>query len=404
MKKHILLITDSYPPEIRSASHLMLELAQELTRRDFQVTVITGWPQYNLASDLQQMMTEDITESGVRVIRIKHLPHHCVHFVIRGISQLILPYLFIRKIKKYVTTKIDAVIVYSPPLPLAFVGKWIQKKYHAKFILNVQDLFPQNAIDLDILRNKWLIKFFFWMEKISYYNADIIAVHSEGNKTQLAAHYSDIKRKFTVMHNWVDVDAHQATQSNQNFRDLFNLHDKFVFVFAGIVGPSQHLSALIAVAEKLQHIPDICFLIVGDGADKEKLQTMVAQLNLQNVLFKPFINRAVYPNLLKACNVGFVSLSAKNKTPVVPGKILGYMAAGLPVLAFLHQESDGHTIIEAAQCGYAVVSDDITRLVAVITQMYQQKERCAALGESGLCYAKTHFSKETCVDRIIDFF
>jgi Uncharacterized NAD(FAD)-dependent dehydrogenases len=98
--KHILLITDSYPPEIRSASHLMLELAEELHHRGYKVTVVTCWPQYNLDSNKTHEFTESMDEKGIRVIRMKHLAHHQVHFVIRGIAQLLLPYLFIRKIKK----------------------------------------------------------------------------------------------------------------------------------------------------------------------------------------------------------------------------------------------------------------------------------------------------------------
>src|SRR3989338_10944804 len=159
--KHILLITDSYPPEIRSASHLMLELAEELVKRQYKVTVVTCAAQYNLDTTEKNDGIEARVENNVRVIRLKHLAHHKVNFVLRGIAQLILPYLFIRKIKKLINTKIDVAIVYSPPLPLAYVGVWMQKRFQAKFILNIQDIFPQNAIDLGVLKNKLIIQCFY---------------------------------------------------------------------------------------------------------------------------------------------------------------------------------------------------------------------------------------------------
>ena len=84
---NILLVTDSYPPEIRSSSHLMLELAQELRLRGHELTVITTWPEYNLDSDQEEReFTEKDEEQGVTVFRIKTLPHHNVNYITRGIE------------------------------------------------------------------------------------------------------------------------------------------------------------------------------------------------------------------------------------------------------------------------------------------------------------------------------
>lgn len=399
--KHILLITDSYPPEIRSASHLMLELAEELHKRNYQVSVVTCWPQYNLDPNNPQTFSEVMTENGIRVIRMKHLAHHQVHFIIRGIAQLLLPYLFIRKIKQHITEKVDAVIVYSPPLPLSFVGAWAKRKWNARFILNVQDLFPQNAIDLGVLKNKMAIHFFQWMEKWNYKKADIVTTHSQGNQNLLSKLYPEIKNKIVVLHNWVDIAAHQTNNLNKDYRALFQLGNKFVAVFAGVIGPSQNLTILIEAAKQVGDLQDLCFLIVGDGTEKKKLEEMVLKNNLQNVIFKPFISRDDYASLLVACDVGLVSLSAKNKTPVVPGKILGYMAASLPVIAFLNKESDGHEIIRESGCGYSVTSDNLSNIVMVIRKAYENRDQCKKLGAAGFEYVKNNFSKEKCVDEII---
>ena len=99
---NILLVTDSYPPEIRSASHLMLELAQELTLRGHSVTVITTWPEYNLDQSLvRQDFAELENEAGIRVIRVKTLPHHNVNYLVRGLSQLLMPVQFLMRLKRY---------------------------------------------------------------------------------------------------------------------------------------------------------------------------------------------------------------------------------------------------------------------------------------------------------------
>ncbi|OGT25526.1 MAG: hypothetical protein A3I77_04370 [Gammaproteobacteria bacterium RIFCSPLOWO2_02_FULL_42_14] len=400
-RSHIVLITDSYPPEIRSASHLMLELADELLRRGFQVTVVTSWPQYNLDDTAMPQFQECMNERGIRVIRMKHLPHHNVPFFIRGIAQLILPYLFIRKIKQYVHEKIDSVMVYSPPLPLAFVGAWVKKKYHARYFLNIQDLFPHNAIDLGVLNNKILIAFFRWMERKAYQQADVITTHSQGNQQLLSELYPEFQRKITVLHNWVDIEAHRVAVITKNYRELFGLHDKLIIVFAGVIGPSQYLKIIIEAAKQLQSLPKLCFLIVGDGTEKKTLEALTQQHALNNVIFKPFISRELYPQLLASCDIGLVCLSPKNKTPVVPGKILGYMAAQLPVLAILHHESDAHQMIQDAQCGYSALSDDFPMIIRTIENCYHNKHQHKTMGLSGYEYAKKYFSKEHCVDQLL---
>ncbi|NIS74385.1 MAG: glycosyltransferase, partial [Deltaproteobacteria bacterium] len=102
-------------------------------------------------------------------------------------------------------------------------------------------------------------------------------------------------------------------------------------------------------ARRVSHLRDIVFLLVGDGIEKNGLEKRVAGLSLENVLFRPFVPKETYPSLVKDADVGLICLSSKNNTPVVPGKLLGYMAASIPVVAFLNRQSDGHRIIEEAR-------------------------------------------------------
>ena len=98
---NILLVTDSYPPEIRSASHLMLELAEELHHRKYHVTVITTWPEYNLDQDSAPCrFFEKEIENCITVLRVKTLPHHNVNYLLRGVAQLLMPLQFLRKLRQ----------------------------------------------------------------------------------------------------------------------------------------------------------------------------------------------------------------------------------------------------------------------------------------------------------------
>lgn len=377
----------------------MLELAQELEHRGHDVTVITTWPEYNLDQAIEhKKFSEFEIEDAINVIRVKTLPHHNVNYIVRGLSQLLMPLQFLLKLRRY-KIKTDAVVVYSPPLPLALVGSWL-RKYGVRNILNIQDLFPQNAIDLGILRSNAQIKFFKALEKYAYKTADIVTVHSEGNRKMLLEQQDKIESKLKLLHNWVDVEHHSSEHSTVNFKQKWAIKHKHIAVFAGVMGPSQYLDLILMIAEQMQENTDLLFLLVGDGKEKERLQALVKTKGLANVRFEGFISRDVYPDLLSACSIGLVCLSPQNQTPVVPGKILGHMAAGLPVAAFLHTTSDAHQMISDANCGVSANSADVQECVRAMKDLLSRESEFGRIGLSGKQYAKQHFSKEVCVSQL----
>mgnify|MGYP001612667639 FL=1 len=185
---------------------------------------------------------------------------------------------------------------------------------------------------------------------------------------------------------------------------MFNIENKFIFLFAGVIGPSQGLDLIIKAAGKIKDVKDICFLIVGDGMEKKRLLKMAEEYSLENVIFKPFVSKDEYPELVKDADVGLVCLSSMNKTPVVPGKILGYMAASIPVVAFLNKESDGHQIIKDADCGYSEISDNVEKAVETIKKIYNERNRLKEYGENGFSYVKENFERNACINRLEEIF
>lgn len=398
---NILLITGPYPPEIRAISFMMQELAEELSLRGHNVTAVTYSRNDNSSCSTKKRCSATLSiENGVRVIRIKAPSCHKGSYIMRGIAQLSLPYLFWRGIRRFVKEKIKAVIVYSPPLPLTKVGIKVKKFYGATYLLNIQDIFPQNAIDLGLIRNTLVIKLFERMEQKAYKYADKITSHTESSTKFLIERKHIPPEKITTVSNWLDLEAFKKAKPTGMFREKYGLKDKFVFLFAGIMGPSQNLEFIIQVARRVADIPEICFFLVGDGTEKANLQNMVETYRLQNVKFHPFVSKEEYPSLAKEADVGLVCLSSKNITPVIPGKILGFMASALPVVAFLHKESDGHILIREARCGYSLISDDYQEAAKLVRKVFSEKDLLAQYGQNGYNYVVKHFSKKVCIDKL----
>lgn len=387
----ILLITDSYPPEVRSASHLMGELAENFKKLGHEVTVLTSYPAYNLADEnISLSQVED--EEGVRVIRVKTPPHHKVNFIFRGIAQLALPFIFFRAAKRLVKD-IDVIFIHTPPLPLALATIHLKEIFHARFVLNVHDIFPQNAVDLNILNNKLLIRFFERMESRVYRAADVIIVPSIGHREFLEQKRFVPAKKITVVPHWIDISQFDNVRRTGKFREKFGIaSDKFIFLFGGILGPSQGLDFVLDVAERVKDIPEALFLFVGDGTAKDKLERTAKRKNLGNVLFKPLVSKGEYPFLVKDADVGLVCLTSRNKTPIFPAKIPAYMAAKIPILAFVNKESLHSTLIEEADCGFVLTSENLAEAAKAVRKMFKNGRKTKQLGENGYRYAKKNLN------------
>jgi len=401
----LLVITVAYPPEIRSASHLMHEFVEELKKRGHEITVITTFPQDDLTKKGSNKNYKTLSsEEGVEVIRVKTLPLYKINYLIRGVIQLMLPLIFYQAARKFISKKPDAIIVYSPPLTLGLVAVWLSKYYSAKTILNIHDIFPQNAIDLGILKNKILIKFFEYIEKWLYKKVDLITVHSPGNKQFLIENKQLLPEQIKVVHNWVDYDFFSKAVRGYEFRKKYNVDSKLVILFAGILGPAQGLDVIIEIAEKIENKSMAHFLFVGDGTEKKKLEDIAANFKLSNVSFHPFVSKEEYASLLKDVDVGLVSLNADNKTPVVPGKLLGYMASELPVLAVLNKESDCHKIIRQSECGFSFKAQNQEEIINAILKLEKDEGLRKNMGKKGAEFVRENFSQEGAVDKYEEIF
>ena len=382
---------------------MIQELSFELLNRGHNVIVCSTVIRNRLSSDEREKnIAQCVVENGIKIIRVESVYQFSSNFFVRGLYQIFFPYIFWGKIKNELDKNIEVVIAYSPPLAWAVLGMKIKKKYQARYILNVQDIFPKNAIDLGILKNKLLIKYFEYQEKNTYQAADKLTSHTKNSREFLISKKGIFPSKIELITNWIDVGLYANVPKTNYFREKYGLENKFIFLFAGVIGPSQGLDFIIDTAKVIKSkYPDICFLFVGEGIEKKRLMTMVKISKLDNVMFKPLISIEEYPKLVKSTDVGIVCLNSMNKTGVYPAKILGYMATSLPVCAILHKESDGHDLVKESGCGISIFSDESEKVKRdLIIKMYNEKDKLKMYGCNGLKYVSEHFSKKMCINRI----
>lgn len=393
----ILALTKYFPPEIGTASHLFFELCETLVQFGHQVSVITSIPWYNLEeidSRYQKRLFLKENINGINVIRIANPPLPGGSIKLKA-GHLLVPPMF--GLGLLTEEKHDVVIAYSPPLLMGLTAYLYSKVWHAPFIFNAQDLYPQCVIDLGQLRNRFLIWAFERLESFIYQKAAFITVHSEGNKNFLTSCKGVDFSKVRVAHNWVDTEFIHPGLKDNTFASEHQLGNKFVVSFAGTMGISQGIVSVVEAGQYLKDYPNILLLLVGGGIEKELAVQRSLELGLGNVKFLPMQPREVYPRILDSSDVCLVTLRKDIKTPVIPSKILSIMAAGRPVLASMPLQGDAPELIREAQAGLCVEPENPQALAAGILQLYQDSETANLMGSNGRRYAEEHFSRQACV-------
>lgn len=397
----ILLITGYFPPEVGSASHLFYDLGREFARRGHQTTVLTGYPSYHVDKahvcgryGRGMWMTEEM--DGIRVVRVRvpRMPRNIP--VLRGLEQVMMSIAFTLRGLITVSRKAEVILIYSPPLFLGLTGLTIKLFRGSRVILNVQDLFPQSAIDLGLMQGRILISFFRRMESFLYHQVDLVVAHSPGNQEHVLRSGA-APAKAVVVHNHVDTAAITPGPRENEFRAIHGVSPaQFLVSFAGVLGYSQDLDTVIGAASMLRDRPEIVFYIVGDGVEKPRL--MQEAKGAPNVKFLPMLPKDEYASLLRASDVCLVTLRADVKTPVVPSKILSIMASGRPLVAGVPLEGDAPLIIREGKCGLCVEPESPKALAEAIRDLQENPDRAAAFGLNGRRYVEQHFALTGIVD------
>jgi glycosyltransferase involved in cell wall biosynthesis len=293
----------------------------------------------------------------------------------------------------------DAIVVFSPPLPLPWLVSIVGRIGRIPVAANIQDLFPRQAIELGMLSNPLLIRLFEAMERHMHRLASAVMVHSPGNREHVIRQAGHPDRVY-VTYNWVDTERIFPAPRDNDFAREHGLLDRFVVSYAGTMGWAQDMRTIIDAAAQLKEQTDILFHLVGDGVEKEKAQARSQQLGLENIAWLPMQPWSVYPDVLAASDLSLINLHPELHTPVVPSKLLSIMAAGRPVVASLPPESDARRIIDDAGCGIWVEAGDSEALAEAIQQLHSDRDLVKEMGQSGRAYVETHFSREVCVSRV----
>lgn len=355
--------------------------------------------------------TNLIDNGKVKILKLQIGNTQKTNLIEKGISTLTIESKFKNGIKKYFSdVKFDLVLYSTPPITLQKAVEFVKFRDQAKTYLLLKDIFPQNAVDLGILKTsgiKSLIyKSFRNKEKRLYKISDYIGCMSNANVEFLLKHNSLIpKETVEVCPNSIEPIAINITEQEKiKIRVKYDIPtDKTVFIYGGNLGKPQGINFLMDCIRTNENNKQSYFLIVGSGTEFGKLENFFEREKPKNAMLRSQLPRNDYEVLANTCDVGLIFLDRRFTIPNFPSRLLSYMQASMPVLAATDINTDIGKVVKDGNFGYWCESVDVDRFNQLVNKLCDEELR-VGLGRNAREYLEEHYSAKNSYEIIIKHF
>lgn len=305
-------------------------------------------------------------------------------------------------VKKYFKKKkFDLIISHSLPPELAFEISILKKFFKCKFYLLQTDFTWQDAVSYGYFKKNGPIAWYyrFWERRL-FKLADYIGCPTQGNIDFIHKAYPWIRlEKFHLIDFW---SKFINIEKSDKIREKLGLNGKFVAIYGGSIGVAQKLEHLIDLADSCKEKKDIVFLILGRGAQLEKIKQLAEKKNLENIQFISFLPQNDYLQLLSSCNIGFVILNEKMATPNFPSKTLSYFNLQIPILASIDYVTDYGKFLDKTKTGLWSYSGDIESFKKNLLKLYSDSQLCEEFKSNQIKYFKDNMQPHNAYKKIIE--
>jgi colanic acid biosynthesis glycosyl transferase WcaI len=393
----ILYVSQYFPPEMGAPAARVGELSRYWAEEGHDVTALTGFPNHptgvvppEYRSRFWRLVARE-NVGAVKVVRTWLLP-----FPNRKTYERMLNYssfCLSAAATGLFTGHPDFVIASSPQLLVGLSGWWLARCKRSRFIFEVRDLWPESLVAVG--KGDATSPLYRALNRIAsflYRNSDHIVVVTPAFKEYLIQHWQISPKKISVVENGVDVDLFNP-RADGNVRAELGAEGKFIVSYIGTMGNAHGLETLIDAAAKLKiSQPQVLFLIVGEGAEKERLISLARSKGLTNLQFVDQKSREKIPAYICASDACLVLLkkAAIFKT-VIPSKMLEVMSCARPVI--LGVEGQAKKILEDAQAGVCIEPENSSQLADAVSHLSGNLQLGKTLGRNGRRHIVQHFSR-----------
>lgn len=366
-------------PDVQKTENMYTNLVAELVRKGHEVRVIC--PTF-------EAQTHESFEGGIRVLRVNSGRIFNVSLFMKGVNTVLLNRRFTAAWKKFWSDwDLDWVVLSTPPITLVPFVQTVTREKNAHAYLILRDIFPQNALDIGIIRSGLIFKYFRKQERKLYTISDIIGCMSSGNMDFVALQDPDIvsHHKVKYLPNWIRPTENKGTSDESaSFRERYGLQKAFIAVFGGNFGRPQRVDFVLDLAARLIDMQDVVFCLIGTGTEKERMVTRVKSEKLTNVRILEKLPQRQYMALIQEADIGLVNLSENFTIPNIPSRTLAYWNASLPILAATDVNTDyNREFLQKYNAGLWVQTGDLEGYVRKFMILYKDATLRKEMGANG---------------------
>jgi colanic acid biosynthesis glycosyl transferase WcaI len=405
----ILYVSQYFPPEMGAPAARAAELAHHWARAGHNVSVLTGFPNHptGVVPDewrprLRRLVYGEKADD-VTVFRtwLWPLPNRKAHERMRNYASFCLS----AALRGLTIPRPDVIIATSPQLLVGLAGWWLAFARQVPFVFEVRDLWPESLVAVGMGGEDSLLHHALGaVAGFLYERSDRTVVVTPAFKEHLIRRWRVPVEKIAVVENGVEADlfAPQSQAANLALRRELGVEGKFLVCYIGTMGMAHGLETLLDAAAALAaQNPEVVFLLIGEGAEKDRIKALALSRGLNNVRFFDQQPRERIPAFISASEACLVLLKKTDifKT-VIPTKMLEFMSCARPVIVGV--DGQARQIVEESGAGIAIEPEDSQALVSAITQLAADRALGATLGQRGREHILQHFSRQGTAEKYID--
>lgn len=376
---------------------------QDLIKSGHKITIVTSFPHYRKGrvetwGEFRGKLYKITEEQNITLIRTYvcapkwlaqklSMLYRGLNFISFNISSLIVSVACVKKPDLVFAPS-------SPPLTNAIISYCVSRLKRCKMIYNVQDLYPDMALKLDIVKNKYIFFALRAVEQVVYKLSDTILTIS-ADMGRIIHRKGVPWDKISTIENFIDTDFITPEKKENAFSREFSINGYFVVMYAGNIGLPHGLEVAIQAAELLQEKKDILFCFVARGENKENIRKMAFEKELPNVRFIEPQPQERVPQIWAAASVGLVTYRTGLADFSVPSKLLAIMCAARPVLASLDFDTEPARIVSQAECGLVVEPEDPEALTRAVLGLRNNPIKAKEMGRKARSFVERNFQRKS---------
>lgn len=327
----ILLYGINYSPELTGIGKYSGEMARWLAAQGHEVRVVTAppyYPDWKVKDGYSSYRYDRRVEEGVSVTRCPlYVParpsalKRIVHLASFSLSSAF-------ALMAQLRWKPDVVMLVVPTLFCSPQALLLAKLSGAHSVLHIQDYEVDALFGLGLARGGLLKRLAYAAERTILRAFDRVSTISSG-MLQRAKEKGVAAEQLCFFPNWSETARFRDVPRSQALLSRLGVPEgKRVLLYSGNIGDKQGLESVIEAADCLRERSDLLFLIVGEGAGKERLLEMVASKDLSNVQFAPLQPYEDLPALLASADCHLVIQKRGAADAVLPSKLTNILAVG----------------------------------------------------------------------------